>query len=215
MPLTVRPRRDVGPTGPLTRALARLAAACLLACALDPGVRAQEREANPRPVRSTTKWGLSLISDGCLKSVSFRALVARLKESRVIVYVEPAQQLPGLMVGATELLGVSGEFRYLRVSIGAQAARKTLIALIGHELQHATEIAGAPEVVDAGTLASFYRRVGDVSVDGYDTAAARRTGDAVLDELWRWRGDVTAGPADDTEKPPLARRPLNAELTRQ
>lgn len=214
--MTLRPRADAGPTTPFNRVLARLAAACLLVCAAHGSVLAQEPDINPRPVRSTTKWGLELIAEGCQRSGSFRALVDRLRQSRIIVYVEPALQLPGVMVGVTELLGVSGDFRYLRVTIGARATKKRLIALVGHELQHATEIAGAPEVVDAATLATFYRRIGDVSVDGYDTAAAREMGDLVFEELWRWRAEPAAGATDAaTPRPAPAQRPINAELTRR
>jgi len=132
---------------------------------------------NPKPVRSTMTWGLSLIAEGCQRSASFRALVERLRATNLIIYVEPAVQLPGVTIGITQLLGVNGEFRYLRVSIDANATRKELIALVGHELQHAVEIGGAPEVVDQATLQALFRRIGHESVDGYDTDAARAIGE--------------------------------------
>jgi hypothetical protein len=130
------------------------------------------------------RWGLSLIAEGCQASPSFRALVERLRSTNLIIYIEPAVQLPGVTIGITQLLGVNGEFRYLRVSVDAHATRKALIALVGHELQHAVEIGEAPEVVDQATLRAFFRRIGHESVDGYDTEAAHAIGARVWNELW-------------------------------
>lgn len=50
-----------------------------------------------------------------------------------------------------------------------------LVAILGHELQHAAEIAAAPWVHDAGTLARLYRRIGlRLGSNAFDTAAAQR-----------------------------------------
>jgi hypothetical protein len=187
--------------------------ACLAAWANPSATAAQDPLVNPKPVRSTTKWGLELIAEGCQKSPSFRRLVDRLQQSNLIVYVEPVRELQGVMVGATEFAGVNGLFRYLRVSIGIRDTRKKLIALMGHELQHATEIGEAPEVVDTTSLQALYRRIGHESPDGYDTSAAREMGTAVLAELWRWRdAEPAASPQASVRR---ARPSINAELTRR
>lgn len=201
----------------VARRLATATAVCLLAAAPCGRVWAQGVEPNPRPVRSTTRWGSDVIAEGCKKSPSFRALVERLKRQRLIVYVLPAHQLPGVAVGVTELLGVNADFRYLRVSIDVRKPRKNQVALLGHELQHAVEISEAPEVVDAASLALFYSRMGDQSVDGYDSPAARAIGNLVLDELWRWRAEPAEGGPDAGARAasPTGQRPVNAELTRQ
>jgi hypothetical protein len=178
--------------------VASFVGASVLVLCLAGGAWAQEPAALLHPVRSSTKWGLDLIAEGCEKSASFRRLVERLRQGDVIVYVQPARQLPGVMVGATELVGMGGPYRYLRVSITIQASRKRLIALLAHELQHAHEIARAPEVIDQVSLDAYYRAKGDLSVDGYDTPAARAMGDAVYAELW----NVTApGSLVPTVKP--------------
>jgi hypothetical protein len=59
---------------------------------------------------------------------------------------------------------------------------------LGHELQHAVEIADAREVTDNDTVAKLYRRIGHElePCQGrrrFDTAAAREIGDRVLLEL--------------------------------
>jgi hypothetical protein len=139
---------------------------------------------NPLPVRSNSPWGLALIAEGSEGSSSFRALVERLRETHLIVYVEPVWRMPGVMAASTSFLGGPADFRYLRVSVDVRMTRRAQVAYLAHELQHATEIADAPEVVDAATLETYYRRVGEQSVDGYDTPAARAMGLTVWNELW-------------------------------
>jgi len=61
---------------------------------------------------------------------------------------------------------------------------------IAHELQHAIEATEAAEVIEKGDLAGLFRRIGYVSamsdrVMTYETEAARRLGDDVLEELQR------------------------------
>ena len=61
-----------------------------------------------------------------------------------------------------------------------------LIARIGHELQHANEIAARPEVVDDRSLLAFYASLDVYSGHGertVETEAALRAGDRVLSEI--------------------------------
>lgn len=163
----------------------RLDAACLVALCLSAPAAAQA----PGPpiaqqVRSSTRWGLELVREAGEKSESFRRLLDAITETDVVVYVEPAQQLPGVTEAVTEFITAAGPVRYVRIWMGVRNIRKRLIALLGHELQHALEIGRAREVIDTPTLEAFYRRNGDLSVDGYDTDAARRMGDTIFLELW-------------------------------
>jgi hypothetical protein len=158
----------------------------LLACAgfIAGGSAAQETGPTPAAVRSTSRWGLELIDDGCRRSPSFRELVTAISLARLVVYVERADRLDGEMIGATELLATTGGYRYVRVSIDFRASRKHLIAILGHELQHAREIGDDPSVVDQAGVEALYRRIGDLSVDGFDSQAARDMGRRVWAELW-------------------------------
>ena len=73
-----------------------------------------------------------------------------------------------------------------------------LIATIGHELQHATEIGNAPSVVSRETLSRLYRTVGSENYarsDEWETAAAQRAGDLVRREL----ASPVVGVADSTQ----------------
>ncbi len=79
----------------------------------------------------------------------------------------------------------AGSSRYLRVQIRADLSRREAIALIGHELRHALEIAEATEVRDTTSLIRLYERIGHASIGehAYDTEAARDTGRVVRREL--------------------------------
>ena len=79
----------------------------------------------------------------------------------------------------------TGEFRYLRVQIRSDLSKREAISLIGHELQHALEIAGASDVRDTTSLIRLYERIGHASSGehAYDTDAAQDTGRVVRKEL--------------------------------
>lgn len=82
----------------------------------------------------------------------------------------------------------AGGYRYVRVSIRSGCARDLSIAILGHELQHAVEIAETADIVNAESLAAHHRRIGVRSCPGapivcYDTAQARKIGETVLIEL--------------------------------
>ena len=64
------------------------------------------------------------------------------------------------------------------------------MSLLAHELQHAVEIADAPEVVDEASLKELYRRLGADSGPGafngsvwFETQGAIDTGRRVYSEL--------------------------------
>jgi hypothetical protein len=60
-----------------------------------------------------------------------------------------------------------------------------MVSRLGHELQHAVEIADAPCVRDSQDVARFYLETGDADMGGtrYDSAAARAAGERVREEL--------------------------------
>ena len=117
-------------------------------------------------VRSLEKDADRLMAKGLAKSPTFRRLVLRLEQSDVIVYVRLAWDLPLHIGGRLHFLAVHGESRYLVV-----------------ELQHAVEVAEAPDVTSPADLRVLYRRVGiQTGPDRYDSIAARRAGYDVLRE---------------------------------
>jgi hypothetical protein len=155
---------------------------------------------NPhRHVRPTSALGRELIETGVERSATFRRLVQRLETSDVIVYVQVQPGLPTGIGGVLEFLGAAAEVRFVRVTLGSQNHRLILVALLGHELQHAVEVADAPDVRTGAQFEDLYRRIGHpAGHDRYDSAAARFAGETVRDEL---RGrPVGARVARDTSR---------------
>jgi hypothetical protein len=137
-----------------------------------------------RRVRVTDARLRSLLAEGLNRSRTFASLVTALNRSDVIVYIESVMVLPKGTMGRLAMMPPAGGFRYLRVQIRAELSRREAIALIGHELQHAMEIAVATDVRDASSMIRLYERIGHASAEhAYDTEAAQDTGRIVRREL--------------------------------
>jgi len=79
----------------------------------------------------------------------------------------------------------AGGVRYLHVQVASGLSFEELVAVVGHELQHAVEVAAHPEVRDPSSLAILYEMIGIPSPvqNRYDTSAARIMGKRVRAEL--------------------------------
>lgn len=77
--------------------------------------------------------------------------------------------------------------RYLRVAVRQMGVDDELVPWLAHELWHAVEIAGAPEVRSQSTLVAFYERIGSGFRSGAqvlaETVDAQKTQETVLREL--------------------------------
>lgn len=141
-------------------------------------------EAPTRHIRTTDSSIKALLKRGFRRSPTFSALVARLQQSDVYVYVEEVPRLPNAMEGRLMMLPVAHGHRYVRIQIALRGATEDSVAVLGHELQHAVEVADASEVHDEGDLAKLYQRIGiRGGKDVYDTAAAQQMGRTVRREL--------------------------------
>ena len=137
-------------------------------------------------VRSSHPTFSRLIAEGYARSGTFRSLVVRLNESDVVVYIEPQLALrSGLRGYLTSDVVIGGGKRYLRVRLYPFANENTLIARLGHELQHAVEVAEAPTVRDEETFSRHFVRIssGNCGTTCYETAAAVQAQLAVAKEL--------------------------------
>ena len=168
----------------------RIAVAVVLAVMQAAPLEASLQRAKPGArVRSLERTGRRLLADGMAQSTTFRRLVHRLEQSDVIVYVELRPNLPSSVGGSLRFLTASATDRFLIVHLNRRFAWQALVALLGHELQHAVEIAEAPEVRSAETMRDYYRRVGmRVGEDRFDSMAAREAGYSVRAELAEARG---------------------------
>ena len=125
-----------------------------------------------------------LVADGLKRSTTIRQLADRLRGSDLIVYVEVRSDMSSQTAGSLRFIAPSASDRFLRISLNRQYDWTTLIALLGHELQHVSEVADAPEVRSPDALRRLYQRVGvRVGRDAYDSLEAQRTGRLVRTEL--------------------------------
>ena len=137
-------------------------------------------------VRSTDGYFQMLILDGYSRSERFRRLVDRLNQSDVIIYVEAHRRTDARYNGyLVDDVRVGGQNRYLRIRLKARGLRDLMIGLVAHELQHALEVAEAPNVRDADTFHAHFRRIdnGTCPTSCYETTAAEQTEAAVLRDL--------------------------------
>ena len=74
---------------------------------------------------------------------------------------------------------------YLHAQVTSGLRFEELIAIAGHELQHALEVAAHPKVRDGKGMRALYERIGirTGSFDRYDTAEAQSMGRRVRAEL--------------------------------
>ena len=126
-----------------------------------------------------------LVARGMERSETFRGLSARLDSSDVVVYVRfagCAGGVPACLVLASEGLGP----RRLLVKLDRFGRSESeLIALLAHGLQHANEVATAPEVRDAASFREFFERRAHKGSDGFETALAKEITRRVAEELIR------------------------------
>ena len=175
--------RLTAPAAAATSAPARTLAIAILAVLAILAARSPAAAASPR-VRGASIRETRILQDLLARSDTARALVADIDATDLIVYVQLAiDQGPGR--GATRLVDARGDYRYLRIVIGAMTHPADRGALIAHELQHALEIGRAPDVRDNETLRRLYARIGEDAraLFAFETAAARRVGARVSQEL--------------------------------
>jgi hypothetical protein len=164
----------------------------LVAFAAGPSSNPAEPPASdPREFRVRTlepkvrEW----LRTGAARSKTFAELLDRLATSDLIVYVTTVPRIPSGVMGQLSFVATKGKVRYLRIELVEDDSPREMIALLGHELQHAVEIAGAPRVIDSQSMASFYLHTGGLQNDGskYDSVAARLAGNRVRAEISSFR----------------------------
>lgn len=171
----------------------RLALALVIAAGLAAPIHADDRQvSNPKArVRPLHKRVDALLATGMDRSATFRQLVSRIETSDVIVYVEARHDIRGGVGASMRFMASSATDRFVRIVLNAEYNDPTLVALLGHELQHVVEVADHPEVQSAEALRAFYRRSGmRTGPDSFDSLAARRAGYQVRDEMVRKPGSL-------------------------
>lgn len=143
-------------------------------------------EAQAPCIRASDPGIVALLQRGLSASPTFRRLYQQLSESDLIVHLERGPQ-PWLSAGFNQFVAEVAERRFVRITLNVAQIDDDAVALLGHELQHAVELAGEPEVNDLDEYERLYRRIGFRScareLPCFDTVAAVSTGRAVRREL--------------------------------
>ena len=171
-------------------ASARRLGCVLLAAALGaPEVFAQDAVAHSATsrIRALDEKSAALLQAGNARSATFRLLSEAIERSDLVVYVE-TRPLP--LPGQLQFVSAMPGGRYLRVSVRVPGVDNDLLPWLAHELWHAVEIAGAPEVRDQVSLVRFYARIpggfrtgSTAKMDVMETVQAQKIRTTVLNEL--------------------------------
>jgi hypothetical protein len=158
----------------------------VIGAAAEPIATADSRAIGGPRVRPYDGRSAALFLEGMRRSETFRALVDQIEARDVIVYLQMEPSLDDSLAGMLTWLTATPHFRYVRVSLNPALNTETVIAVLGHELQHALEVATEPSIIDADSLSGFYERTGirmSTHDNGWDTVAARTKGREVRRDL--------------------------------
>jgi hypothetical protein len=157
-----------------------------------PGLAKQTRDApaSSSHIRPGSSRLERLLAEGAARSETLQGLTRALDATAWIVFLQEGQCPEKAAVAC--LLHVVGTYDgapYMRVLVDTRRSHPDrVVALIGHELQHAVEVARAASVSDARSMLALFRRIGYVSAVGsgaavYETHAAVRIEEQVRHEL--------------------------------
>ena len=121
------------------------------------------------------------------RSPLVRALVDRLAATNVIIHFGLSHQMPSGVLGMTRFGASGGGYRFLRISLSPALRDDDAVPIVGHELQHAIEIAES-DVAGTADLrrlleATGYRMSGTL----FETDAARAVEKDVRREMRAWQ----------------------------
>ena len=116
------------------------------------------------------------------QSAVVRSLVATLESSNVIVHIVSSRDLPAGVGGTTQFVVSRGGYRYVRITIAAGLSKSGRAAILGHELQHACEVA-ASDADDVESLKQLFEKQGRRIGEYFETQAAIEAERIVRSEL--------------------------------
>ena len=156
---------------------------CGAASAQGPAVfSAAGRPTLPR-VRSSSPSLAALVIRATKQSITFRGLIETISASDGIVYIEMGEcghDVTACLVGVT----TAGAYRMLWIRVDKDKSECDLIASIGHELRHATEILIESDVRSSDEMYLFIRGLDDRAWAGaFETSAATNADMAVRSEI--------------------------------
>lgn len=161
-----------------------------LCCPMAPGcampMQPARRLSMVRPLRDGGYDSPALVREAMGRSPTVETLVLALEQLHLPVYVKGGSLDP-CPTSRTTFARLDDGTRYVVVMVCAAIPRRIQVVLLGHEFQHALEIAQAVEAQDAAQVAQLFHRIGRPSRSlpgGFETEAAIEVGRQVRRELW-------------------------------
>jgi hypothetical protein len=138
-------------------------------------------------LRPVGAFEAAVIREGVCVSPTLRALADRLDASDLSVHVSVKRFADRRLAGGLQFLAATPTDRVLLIEIAFGLDRYARIAMLGHELRHAVEVAETAQIRDKEGFRRFYalHGVGGAVEGGYETDAARRAEIAIREELAR------------------------------
>jgi signal transduction histidine kinase len=144
---------------------------------------ARPRWSHTRPL---TPGAATLLTRAAERSTILRTQLEAIEQTDVVVYVlDSMSRSVGDPKASLEFVATAGGRRYVVVRVDRWSLNPSeALAWFGHELQHAIEVASAPEVTNAAQLARLYRRIGwEYGSGQFESDAAQTAGHRVRNEL--------------------------------
>lgn len=107
-------------------------------------------------------------------SALVRDLVRQLESSNLVVHIESSRSLPFGVAGNMRFVSSRAGYRYVRIQLAADNRPDARAAVLGHELQHACELA-ASDANDHEAVRRLFKAAGHnpgPSEDVFETRAA-------------------------------------------
>jgi hypothetical protein len=139
-----------------------------------------------------------VVRDAVRWSSIVRGLIERLDRSDLTVYVRMHAGASPYFYGHLAFLSRTSCQRYVVIELPPNRNRFEQIGMLGHELQHAVEIAEAPDIVDVPTLISHYERIGIRRTNSSNHAMSFETDAAAASgrDVWREAVETAKHAAD-------------------
>ena len=124
------------------------------------GLGAAPAPRTPVPsVRALSDCARVTLADARRRSATVARLVAELQRADMIVLIDTRAD-PALPTGRTILIGTAAGVRFVHVLLNSMMSVYDRIEYLGHELQHAVEIAEDPLAVDGPSLRRRFAAIG-------------------------------------------------------
>ena len=153
--------------------------AALLSATVILALATAANAASPLPdvvrIRPLDAKAAAVFAEAQQKSATVRELVSTIRDGDVVAYIQVVPSAEGNPESGLQFIGGSKVMRFVLIQLAECKAPCRAIELLGHELQHVTEVARSSWVTDDSEMQRMLMITGwkdYTSARGYETAAA-------------------------------------------